>query len=479
MEQTSSTAYPNALVVDYLRKARRANPEVMMKAETYLSTGYQMILTFQRQCGGFSWWPNEGDPAVLWVTAYGVQELYDSSRVIEVDPNVLKRANDWMASQQGADGSWSIPGHTHGVSIEHMKNPAMALTGYVAWTMAMTGYKGGALTKALDYLKAKVDGETNAYALALAACAMAAAEPDGKATREILKQIDDLKKVDGEYVSWGGDGQSFSYASGDSLAVETTSLVALAMLDAGGHTGTVNKALAYLVKARGSHGAWGSTQATILALKALLRAMGGERQTDAAKVRVTLDGETSTVVIDPDQSDVMQLVDFGKVAKGRHSLKIELEGKTSMLYQVVARHHMPWHLVQTTEEEGPIHVAVKYDRTQLKTGDTLKATATLRYTGAATTYMVIVDLGLPPGFEVDATAFESMVEKGAIAKYAATSRNVLLYFGGMEKDKEVTFSYDLRAKYPIKAKTPKTTAYEYYTPENRDVAKPVEIEVRD
>lgn len=479
MEQTSSTAYPNALVVDYLKKARRANPEVMMRAEQYLSCGYQTILTFQRQCGGFSWWPNESDPAVLWVTAYGVQELYDSSRVIEVDPNVIKRANEWIASQQGADGSWSTPGHTHGVSIEHMPNPQLALTGYVAWTLAMTGYKGPALAKALDYIKAKVDGETNAYALAVSACALAAAEPEGKGTRDILRQLDDLKKTDGELVSWGGEGQSFSYARGDSLRVETTSMVAMAMLDAGGHTGTVNKALAYLVQARQGNGAWGSTQATILALKALLRAMGGERQTEVAKVRVKLDGEESQVVIDPDQSDVMQLVDFGKAGKGRHTMTIDLDGKTSMLYQVVVRHFMPWNLVTTTEEQGPIDVSLKYDRTELRTGDTLKATASLKYGGEATTYMVIVELGLPPGFELDPTAFETMIEKGVIQKFAASPRCVTVYFGGMEKGKQVEFSYELRAKYPIKAKTPKTTAYEYYTPENRDVAKPVEIEVRD
>ena len=39
------------------------------------------------------------------------------------------------------------------------------------------------------------------------------------------------------------------------------------------------------------------------------------------------------------------------------------------------------------------------------------------------------------------------------------------------------FEYSLRPKYPIKAKTPATVAYEYYTPANRGTAKPVEITV--
>jgi hypothetical protein len=35
MEQTSSAAYPNILVVDYVKKARVASPALLMKAEEY------------------------------------------------------------------------------------------------------------------------------------------------------------------------------------------------------------------------------------------------------------------------------------------------------------------------------------------------------------------------------------------------------------------------------------------------------------
>jgi len=41
MEQTSSAAYPNILVADYVKKARVANPQILMKAEEYLNVGYQ------------------------------------------------------------------------------------------------------------------------------------------------------------------------------------------------------------------------------------------------------------------------------------------------------------------------------------------------------------------------------------------------------------------------------------------------------
>ena len=52
MEQTSSAAYPNILVVDYVKKARVASPQLLLKSEQYLSVGYQKLLTFERPGGG-------------------------------------------------------------------------------------------------------------------------------------------------------------------------------------------------------------------------------------------------------------------------------------------------------------------------------------------------------------------------------------------------------------------------------------------
>ena len=43
-EQTSSSAYPNVLIVDYIKKNRVASPAMLMKAESFLNVGYQRLL---------------------------------------------------------------------------------------------------------------------------------------------------------------------------------------------------------------------------------------------------------------------------------------------------------------------------------------------------------------------------------------------------------------------------------------------------
>src|SRR5213593_1649292 len=119
MEQTSSCAYANILVVDYVKKARVASSsEFLMKAEQYLNVGYQKLLTSERPGGGFDWW-GSGEPLV-WLSAYGLQEFNDMANVYPVDRGVIDRTQRWLLKQQGPDGAWSNIGMTHGIAMEQM-----------------------------------------------------------------------------------------------------------------------------------------------------------------------------------------------------------------------------------------------------------------------------------------------------------------------------------------------------------------------
>src|ERR1700736_4862524 len=151
MEQTSSAAYPNILVVDYVKKARVASPQLLMKAEQYLNVGYQKLLTFWGPGGAFDWWGNA--PPLVWLSAYGLQEFNDMAKVYPVDPGVIQRTQKWLMKQQAADGTWSNIGATHSVSIERMGNPKLLLTSYVTWSVLDSGLKTPELKKSIDYIR--------------------------------------------------------------------------------------------------------------------------------------------------------------------------------------------------------------------------------------------------------------------------------------------------------------------------------------
>jgi len=494
MEQTSSSAYPNILVADYVKKARVANPQILMKAEEYLNVGYQKLLTFERPGGGFDWWGN--GPPLVWLSAYGLQEFNDMAKVYPIDKGVIDRTQKWLASQQEKDGSWSNIGATHGETIKRMGDPKLLLTSYVAWALLESGAKPVAnapgsdgLKKSIEYIRQHIDdAKDNAYILALAANALASWDAKDDSTHEVLRRLEKLQK---DVPDWKAinfpvpGGQSLSYARGDSVTVETTALAALAMMKSGQFTNSVNKALAYVVKAKDSNGTWGSTQATILSLKALVAGLSGSKQRGAASFHILVNGKKAAQgEVTEENSDVMQIFDLTGtpganatgLAAGRNDVEIQVQGETNMMYQLVGRYFEPWKK-PLVEKKPILDVSVAYDRTSLSTADLLRAKATLKYQGDTPTYMVIVDLGIPPGFTADAGDFAEMAGKKQIQKFTMTARQVTLYIGDVKPGDSLTFEYGLKPKYPIKAKTPATVAYEYYTPANRATAAPAELTV--
>src|SRR5262249_34148280 len=104
-EQTSSSAYPNILIVDYIKKARLASPQLLAKAEAYLTTGYQRLLTFERPGGGFDWWGR--DEPLVWLSAYGLQEFNDMARVWPIDRGIIDRTQQFLLRKMDKDGTWS------------------------------------------------------------------------------------------------------------------------------------------------------------------------------------------------------------------------------------------------------------------------------------------------------------------------------------------------------------------------------------
>lgn len=92
--------------------------------------------------------------------------------------------------------------------------------------------------------------------------------------------------------------------------------------------------------------------------------------------------------------------------------------------------------------------------------------------------MVIVDLGVPPGFTLLTGDFDRLRRDGLIARYEMAGRQVILYLRSMEAGQELLLPYRLKARFPIRAKTPSSTVYQYYNPEVRSEAAPQVIMVR-
>jgi uncharacterized protein YfaS (alpha-2-macroglobulin family) len=468
-EQTSSSTYPNLLVLDYLRKTGRSSPDVLRRAERFVNAGYQRLLTFERPGGGFDWYGS--GPPVLWLTALGLHEFTDMARVHPVGPAVLERTRAWLFKQQAADGSWTDGGTER----------KLLLTSYVAWAMAESGLRGPEVQKAIAYIRGHLGSATTAYEKALAANALAAWDRGNGELARLLSDLERHKKELKESASccFPSEGRSLAGAWGDSQTVEMTALVALALMKTSRYPETTRAALAYLAQTRGAGGHWGSTQATVLALKALTVAAGPMPQKGTASVSIRVHGqEVRRGEVNEKNGDVLQVFDLTEhLRPGPNEVSLAVTGEAGFTYQVIGRHYLPWKLREPAA--SALELALDYPRTRLTTRDRLQARAALKHHGREPATSVMVELGLPPGFEADAAEFTAMVEANKVKKFELNPGRVTLYLGDVPAGSGQTFAYTLRPRYPLQAKTPASAAYEYYAPASRATAAPVELVVED
>src|SRR5262249_46601476 len=158
-EQTSSSTYPNVLALHYMKRSKKLTPEVHAKAEGYIANGYQRLLTFEVPGGGFSWFGQA--PANKILTAYGLMEFFDMSQVHDVDPKLIARTQQWLASQQQAAGSWKPDTQFINEGATNRYNSdVLRITAYIAWALENTGYQGAAVENAKRFMEKHLFSET-------------------------------------------------------------------------------------------------------------------------------------------------------------------------------------------------------------------------------------------------------------------------------------------------------------------------------
>ena len=475
-EQTSSTTYPNILIVQYMKETEQINPELQLKAEGFINAGYQRLLTYEVQGGGFSWF---GDPPANKVlTAWGLKEFYDMAQIHEVDPNVMTRTRAWLLNQQESDGSWKPDAnYLHAESWGNIQSGDLLVTAYIADALLTSPERDGGIDKAIQYLKGHWQKAEDAYTLALVANALVSWDKNDGTATAVLEKLHGMRVTEGDTTHWKGSA-TVTFTEGDAADVEATALALTAFMKAGKYADTTTEGLTWIIQKKQASGHWGSTQSTILALKVLTLSLQHQSKDVNASIRVIVnDAVVSEFKVTEENADVMRLVDAGAETRtGANKVRIEFSGEGSLLYQVVGRHYAPW--TRRWPKHEPFSITVEYDKTELAVNDVVTAKVTVKNNLPGQTEMTIVDLGVPPGFQVERADLDELVERKLITRYDVAGRQLILYFDHIAGNATLTFEYGLRAKFPLKAQTPASRVYAYYNAELEATAAPVTLEVK-
>jgi hypothetical protein len=465
-EQASSSNYPNLLLLQYLEENKVSQPELTRRGKEFLQAGYAKLTGYECKSRGFEWFG--ADPGHEALTAYGLLEFRDMAKVHDVDRALLDRTANWLLARR--DGSGGFQRNTK--KLDGFGSAPDAITNaYIVWALTESGQEGidAEVSRTIEQARASDD----AYEVALAA---ASAVNNNRTSdgRELLGKLTALAQTDGKLVGKQG---SITRSGGEALAIETTALAALAWLKLPEFRQQANRAIEWIVRNRSGNGGFGSTQATILALKALVEHAKVNRDSVTAGELVVKHGDRviGTQAFGADHVNTIKLAGFeGELTAGENKLAISLTGENQMPYtiDVSYRARQPH-----SHADCAVELTTKLASGEIKAGETVALEAELVNKTKQGQPMTVAILGLPAGLQARADQLEELKKAGTIDYYETRAREVICYWRSLAPQKRVPLKLDLVAEWPGKYTGPASRAYLYYTAEQKHWVEPLAVEI--
>jgi hypothetical protein len=294
--------------------------------------------------------------------------------------------------------------------------------------------------------------------------------PDDPTAQALFARLDQAKVVrDDENLMWPTDTPSWTGAEGDTAAIETTGLVAYALMEAQAYADDAAGAMRFILANKDSVGTWYNTQATMNALRALSAAAEVRGSDALGTVRLTVNGVLAEeIVMDEDNRDLYRRFDVTELSQlGDNAIELEFAGTGEVSYRLTRRAYRP----VVPGAEGPLSLTLEYDTTETQVGVPVRAVARATNDDAGTRDQVIVQVGRAPGFEPMREDLDALVASGLAARYEIRTDDVTFYLMGLESGETRELAFRLTPGLEVDATAPASTVYAYYEPALRHVVE--------
>jgi uncharacterized protein YfaS (alpha-2-macroglobulin family) len=467
-EQTSSTTYPLVMAQQYFQSHSGIDPKLIERSNAMLAKGYERLKGFECKGGGFEWFGE--DPGHEALTAYGLMEFTDMASVYNVDTAMLERTRKWLLAQRDGEGHFQRARR----ALHTWVTDQEISDAYITWALLSADADlKDELAKEIDTVARAAESTKNTYVLALAANVLhIAGRTDER--NAILDRLIHLQQPDG---SLSGASGSIVGSGGQALTIETTALASLAWLSDMDYIDFTDKGVKYLA-ANCEGGAYGNTQSTVLALKAIVTFDKSRAKPKApGSVRLVIDGQAvgEPVAFTTDTQGAIELPDFAALlTPGRHEVALEMEGGSRMPYTVTIdlSSEKP-----ADSDECRLDLSVSLNDQTVREGALTEARVVVKNTADETVPTPIAIVGIPGGLEVRHDRLKELVKEGAIASYEVLGRDVVLYWRELSAGKTQEVSLSLVAALPGSYTGPASRAYLYYTNEHKQWADPLKITI--
>ncbi|HVY60475.1 MAG TPA: alpha-2-macroglobulin family protein, partial [Planctomycetota bacterium] len=451
-EQTSSTSYPNVMVMQYLKTHPGADGAVVARAADLLDRGYKRLTGFECKTKGYEWFGT--DPGHEALTAYGLLQFTDMASVYPVDAAMLERTRGWLLERRDGKG-----GFTHIQRALHTWAGPDVSDMYITWALLEAGIREN-LEKEVAHAREMAAASSDPYVIALGANILLDAR-DG-ASDTLLAKLVPFQKEDGRI---GGATTSVVCSGGEALDIETTSLAVLAWLRTPAHTAHVEKAMTWLTGVC-KGGSFGSTQSTVLALRAVLAYDAAHATPKAPGTLVlSIDGAViDEVPFTTASQGAIRFPAFAEALKpGAHAVELRMVGGSDMPYSLSVKYSA---LTPPSSDRCKVRLATALGKAEVREGETVDLSVELANATDQALPMAVAIVGLPAGLEARPERLKELVRSGQVDAYETRGRELVFYKTSMAAKERVKLALDLVAAVPGRYTGPASRAYLYYTAED-------------
>lgn len=464
-EQTSSTNYPLVMAQQYFVSHSGVDPALIERSRGLLQKGYNRLVGFECKGRGYEWFGE--DPGHEALTAYGLLQFTDMTKLLQVDGQMLTRTRSWLLDRRDKQG-----GFTHERRALHTWLVDQDLhNGYITWAMLESGERG-IEREAKSFVRA-AEKSPNSYVTALGAN-VASLSGDTVTARSLMSQLASKQTSDGRV---DGGSMSIVGSRGDALQIETTSLATLAWLRDPAFAANTERSVKWLSESC-KGGRYGSTQSTVLALRAIVAYDRAHAKPKApGSVQLLVDGNAvgEPVPIDTKAQGALALPSFAAaLSPGRHRVELKMTGGAPLPFTMAVRYN-----AEQPESSADARVAVQtaLKDTRVREGDVTEIAVTVRNLTDKVLPTPIAIIGVPGGLEVRHDQLKELKKAGRIAAYEVRGREVVLYWRELTAHAVVELPVSLVAAVPGRYTGPASRAYEYYADEFKRWAPGLRAEI--
>jgi hypothetical protein len=485
-EQTSTSNYPNLLILNYLKESNQEKPEIEARARDLLARGYDKLVAFECQNmnknkkEGYEWFGGTA-PAHEALTAYGLLEFRDMAKVHPVDAQMVERTKEYLLSRKDGKGGFQRNPRaldTFGHAPDEITNA------YIVWAITESG-KDDDVAKELGILHDQAKTSKDPYFLALVANSLINRDKTDDAAA-LLKTLSTSQKDDGHL---DAEKTSITGSGGRDLQIETTGLTILAWLKANKpeFNPNVQKAVKWIGQQRGGYGGFGSTQSTILALKALIAyAKANKKTAESGDLTLYLDDQLLAkkhFEAGAQDAIALEVPDAESVLKpGKNNLRVEITGKNVFPYTLAWSYNT---LTPASAEKCLVKLTTTLAKDQVNEGDTVRLTATVENVSGNGQGMTVAIIGIPAGLTIPESLEQlkkhaHVPEDGSrplVSYFEIRGRELVLYWRDLAPDQKIEVPIDLNCRVPGEYRGPASRAYLYYNADTKCWVEPVKVAI--